>query len=266
MASIASIISIIVLLAAYGYSIPVENKVETSTYLIPQFEFTTGKTIVDNKDTITAHLMSAAESASAPTVVITRELLEKFGLSTPATPESHEVDPRESQMFGDKLATSSPFTLTTEFPSSNLFPRVFREKEFVDETTTFRPSNSAEEKSSFPKRSFESNERVVMDKSNSAEVFATTSFPKHSLKNKGRVMDKSTSAEVFSTTPVMNGESKEVTSAERVNLRPVETPTKMSSGRKHPVKNTSGEVDRSSEETKIRETRRTAKGKGKGSK
>jgi len=287
MASIASIISIIVLLAAYGYSIPVENKVETSTYSIPRFEFTTGKTIVDNKDTITAHLMNAAESASVPTVVVPREFMERLGLSTPATserlglstpatPESHERDPREFSMVGDKLATSSPFTLTTEFPSSNLFPRVFGEKTFVDETTTFRPSNSAEEKFTIPKRSFESNEHImdkstsaevvrttpfpkrsfeskerVMDKSNSAEVFSTTPFPKRSFESNERVMDKSNSAEVFSTTPVMNGESKEVTSAERVNLRPVETSTKKLSGRKQPVKTSSVDVDRSSEEPTI---------------
>jgi hypothetical protein len=270
MASIASIISIIVLLAAYGYSIPVENKFETSTYPTSRFEFTTGKTIVDNKDRITAHLMNSAESASVPTVVVPREFMERLGFSTPATTaESHELGPRESQMFGDKLATSSPFTLTTEFPSSNLFPRVFGEKKFVDETTTFRPSNSAEEKLSFPKRSFGSNEHV-MDKSNSAEVFATTSFPKRSFDSNEHVMDKSNSAEVFATTsfpkrsldksnsaevflttPVMNGESKEVTSAERVNLRPLETSTKKLSGRKQPVKTTSVEVDRSTEEPTI---------------
>jgi len=239
MASFASIISIIVLLASYGYSVPVEDKYPTSTYPTPNFQWTTGKTIVDNADRITAHLMNVEESASVPTVKIPRDFMSKFTYTTPATSESHEHNSRESRMTDDTFFTSSPFTHTAEFPSSNLIPRGLDSTEWLD-TTTFRTVNSGEEtfkptfiKSKQPKRVFESKERDT---------------------------DKSTSAEVFLTTPVFERESKESTSAEsfgkfagsRGNLRTEETSTRMSSGIKYrPAE--SREADRSSEESRIRE-------------
>jgi len=301
MASLASIISIIVLLAAYGYSVPLEDKFPTATYPTSKFEFTTGKTIVDNEDKITAHLMDVHESASVPTVVIPRAFINKFTVTTPSTSESKERDSRESPMYVEKFLASTPLTHTADVPSPNFPPRGFVEKNMFDTTTfrpstsseekltipkrafksiervmdkstsaevfattTFRPSTSSEEKLTIPKRAFESNERVT-DKSTSAEIFATTTFrpstsaeekltiPKRAFESKERVTDKSTSAEVFATTPVFRGESKESTSAERVNIRSLEeATTKMPSGMKYPTTSGSREVDRSSEELTMR--------------
>jgi len=216
--SFASIISIIVVLAAYGYSVPLEGKWQTATVPASRWEFTTGKTIVDNKDTITAHLMNSEEAANAPETKIPQEFIERFAWSTPATSEAR--DSRESPMVFEKLMVTSPFTPTIRTPTSDLFPRLFVEPKVLD-SSTWRPSNSAEEK--------------VM--------------PKRAFAGKANVMDKSTSAEVFATTPVWRGASKEATSAERVWTG--ETATKMSSGWTRPVKTTSGEVDRSSEESKV---------------
>jgi 2-keto-4-pentenoate hydratase/2-oxohepta-3-ene-1,7-dioic acid hydratase in catechol pathway len=183
--------------------------------------------------------MNKEESSTVPSIEIPREFKEKYPyeFSTPAQSESHEHDSRESRMTGDRLFTSTPFTYTSEFPSSDLPPRRVGESDFFD-TTTFRTYNSAEEK---PKQT--------------KSKFASRSFV-----DKESAMDKSTSAEVFSSTPVFEHESKESTSAEstgkftgpRVNVRTQETSTRMSSGLKYPSSSESRENDRSSEESKFR--------------
>jgi hypothetical protein len=241
MASLASVISLIVLLAAYGYSLPVEDQFPSSTYPTSSYEFTTGTTIVDNTDRITAHLMNNEESASVPTIKIPREYLDKYSYAyttTPAQSESHEHDSRESRMIDDMFFSSSPFT--AEFSSSDLPPRGLDEHDFL-ETTTFLTYNSAEEETFKPK-------------------FTKPKQTKRTFDSKESVMDKSTSAEVFSTTPVFEHGSKESTSAEsfgkfsgsRGNIRTQESSTKMSSGMKYPSTSESRETDRSSEESKFR--------------
>jgi len=215
MASFTSVISIFVLLATYGYSLPIGDKFETSTYptySTSDFESTTGTTIVDNANLITAQLMSKTESANVPIVKVTIGDFNKYSFesTTPAHLESHEDVPRSLPIFDDGLFGSTPSS------DLHIHERYFND---LSDATTFRPSTSSEE-----------------------ETFKYTYTKPTETKNRERAfagkegdMDKSSSAEVFSSTPVVERESDKSTSAEkftgfRAGDRTEETSTRMSMG------------------------------------
>jgi hypothetical protein len=140
MASITSVISLFVLLAIYCNSLPVEDKFKGVTVPTTNFEFTTGKTIVDNEDKITMHLLSDDESTGVPKIHPPREYdeHEHYEFTTPAHSESHDIFSRPPRMMNDIL-------FTTESPLTDLTHHERFTDDFLD-TTTMKSSMHFEEK------------------------------------------------------------------------------------------------------------------------
>jgi len=177
MASITSVISVVVLLlVTYSYSIPVFHTSEFST---PDYEFTTGQTIVSHENIVNMQLVNEDESTVVPTIQtprsfnsfmnheVTTEGFDRpsrtfedssfFMTSTPAFPSKDEpsVDTRGfNHVFPTMVESSTEFDRrairptesqeevesSTEFESST--PVIFEHE--MEETTEVEPSSSAQ--------------------------------------------------------------------------------------------------------------------------
>jgi len=162
MASITSVISVVVLLlVTYSYSIPVYHVSEFST---PDYEFTTGQTIVSHENIVNMQLVNEDESTVVPSI---------------HTPRSFEVTTegfdRPSRTFEDSsffMTSTSAFPSTDE-PSVNtrgfnsFFPTMESSTEF--DRRAIRPTESQEE--------FESSTSVMSENEmeNTTEVEQTSS-------------------------------------------------------------------------------------------
>jgi hypothetical protein len=130
MASITSVISFFVLLATFCNSLPVEDRFKSTTVPTTHFEFTTGKTIVDNEDKITMHLLSDEESTGVPKILPPRvyDEHEHYEYTTPAHSELHDAFSRPPRMMNDIL-------FPTESPLTDLTRHERYTDDFLDTTT-----------------------------------------------------------------------------------------------------------------------------------
>jgi hypothetical protein len=243
MASITSVISFFVLLATFCNSLPVENQFKSTTAPTTHFEFTTGKTIVDNEDKITMHLLSDEESTGVPKILPPRvyDEHEHYEYTTPAHSELHDDFSRPPRMMNDIL-------FTTESPLSDLTRHESYTDDFLDTTTL-------ESGLHFERKPFEIKNTQPKEKQSKrmGRVYADTED-----------METTISTEFFSSTPVVEYESfttEPSTSGDSfgrftgllANDRTQETPTKMSSGIKFPQTSESEQDDHSKEESKFLE-------------
>lgn len=96
---------IVLLLATYSYSLPLGQLFENTT---PEYEFTTGHTIVDHENTFNMHLISEEESANVSNIHT------KHYYGVEATTEAAEHDLRSVESF----SFTTPVSMTqTTFPS-----------------------------------------------------------------------------------------------------------------------------------------------------
>jgi len=119
-----SISFFVLLLATYCYSVPVNPPLDSPT---PDYEFTTGKTIVDHDNKINMHLMSDEESTGVPNIHNERSLMldDKYPVTTdvPSEHDDHDHD-HMTRMLSDPLFPSS--TMESSFENDrhnvNFFP------------------------------------------------------------------------------------------------------------------------------------------------
>jgi len=113
MASITSVISLFVLLlATYCYSAPIQQEYLSAT---PDYESTSGKTIIDRENTINMHLLTDEETTDLPNIdkEQTSDILRVVESTTPVQIERHEDLSHISRMVKDLL-----FPSTSELPPS----------------------------------------------------------------------------------------------------------------------------------------------------
>jgi len=161
MASITSVISVVVLLlVTYSYSIPVFHTSEFST---PDYEFTTGQTIVTHENIVNMQLVNEDESTVVPTIQTPRSF-DSFNFHEVTTEGFHHP----SRTFEDSsfFMTSTPAFPSTDEPSVNThgFNHVF--PTMVESSTEFdrraiRPTESQEEVESSTE--FESSTPVIFE-------------------------------------------------------------------------------------------------------
>jgi hypothetical protein len=158
MASITSIISfLILLLATYSYSAPFQQAFETST---PEYEFTTGTTIVEHENSFNMHLISDDESTSVPHIYNTGPV-EEVTTSDNVTFSTRSVQdfPSSSSDQSNEKRGLDEFSFTTMESSTEFNRRAIRPIEFQEEvetstsflsvnpielTTNFEPSSSVD--------------------------------------------------------------------------------------------------------------------------
>jgi len=113
MVSITSVISFfILLLATYSYSAPIEHEYETST---TKYEFTSGKTTVDQGDKVKKNIISDDESTHTPTIHEKR-LSEKSNSEEATT---HDV------IHPSSTIEDSSFSSSTEINKKNVLSKIF---------------------------------------------------------------------------------------------------------------------------------------------
>jgi hypothetical protein len=104
-----------VLLATYCYSIPIEPR---PTHLTPEYEFTTGQTIVDRTDKINMHLVSSEEAGHLPNIHKERSVMfeDKDEYTTSHPFEHHD---HMARAMDDPAYPTSTVRSTFAFPSSD---------------------------------------------------------------------------------------------------------------------------------------------------
>jgi len=184
MASIISVISfLILLLATCSYSAPFKHGYEQST---PNYEFTTGTTVVERESSFDTRFISDNESTVVPTTHENRSVEESSSEEVTTlsdvtlSPRSVDDSQSSSDESNDKRGLQ-PFSFTTWESSTEFNRRAIRPTESQEETetTSVLPENSVEVTTNFePSSSVESFGKFTgLLPHDETEEISTTPFP-----------------------------------------------------------------------------------------